>query len=137
MAYWLLKTEPSAYSVRDLERDRATTWNGITNPAALKNIRAMALGDGCLVYHTGDEKACVGLASVARTAFPDPASGDEKRPVFEVRFKRRLLKPVSLATLKSYVAFKDSPLVRQGRLSVVPITPQQWNAILALADTRD
>ncbi|HEV8321257.1 MAG TPA: EVE domain-containing protein [Myxococcota bacterium] len=135
MAYWLLKTEPSAYSVADLERDRLTTWDGVANPAALKNLRGMQKDDLCVLYHTGDEKAAVGIASVARSAYPDPATGDDKRPVVDLRFKRRLHRPVPLATLKSYVAFKDSPLVRQGRLSVVPLTDIQWDAILSLADS--
>jgi len=135
MAYWLLKTEPGAYSLDDFERDRNTTWDGITNPAALKNLRDMAKGDACVVYHTGEERAAVGIALVARTAYADPASGDPKRPVVDLRFRKRFLRPVTLAVLKSYAAFKDSPLVRQGRLSVVPLSDAQWSALLALADT--
>ena len=136
MAYWLLKTEPTAYSIEDLERDRTTTWNGINNPTALKNLREMGKEDGCILYHTGNEKAAVGIATVLKTAYPDPATGDAKHPVVDLKFRRRLSKPVPLSSLKSFVAFKDSPLVKQGRLSVVPLSELQWSAILALADTR-
>ena len=134
MPQWLLKTEPGTYSISDLERDRTTTWEGISNPQAVKYLRQMAANDVCLIYHTGNERAVVGMATVARTAYPDPATGDADQPVVDIRFKKRLLRPVPLASLKSYVAFKDSPLVRQGRLSVVPLTELQWNAIVALAE---
>ena len=129
MPQWLLKTEPGSYSISDLERDRTTTWEGISNPQAVKYLRQMATNDPCLIYHTGDERAVVGLATVARAAY-----GSADQPVVDIRFKKRLLRPVPLASLKSYVAFKDSPLVRQGRLSVVPLTDLQWNAIVALAE---
>jgi len=126
---WLLKTEPSSYGYDDLERDRRTTWDGVTNPVALRNLRAMKEGDAALIYHTGDEKAVVGTALVARPAYPDPKSKDPRRVVVDLTAGGRLPRPVTLAEIKAMAAFRDSPLVRQGRLSVVPLTKEQWNAL--------
>lgn len=125
---WLLKTEPSAYSWDDLERDGRACWDGVTNPAALKNLRAMQPDERVVVYHTGDEKAAVGLARVVRAAYPDPA-GASKLVVVDIAPERRLTAPVTLAALKASALFADSPLVRQGRLSVVPLTAAQFAAI--------
>ena len=126
---WLLKTEPSAYSYADLERDRRTAWDGVTNPVALKNLRAMKAGDEAFVYHTGDEKAVVGTARVARAAYPDPKRDDPKLVVVDIEATGTLARPVSLGEIKAMAGFADSPLVRQGRLSVVPLTREQWKAI--------
>ena len=126
---WLLKTEPSAYSYDRLEGDGRTVWDGVTNPVALKNLRAMKAGDRVIVYHTGDEKAAVGIADVVREAYPDPKQKDPKLVVVEIESVARLRRPVPLAELKALAVFKDSPLVRQGRLSVVPLTGAQWKAI--------
>ena len=126
---WLLKTEPGTYSYDDLERERVTTWDGVTNPVALRNLRAMRKGDAAFVYHTGDEKAVVGVAEVTRPAYPDPEKDDERLVVVDLRARRRLPRPVSLAEIKTLRVFADSPLVRQGRLSVVPLTAAQWKAI--------
>ena len=126
---WLLKTEPSAYGYADLERERRAVWDGVTNPVALKNLRAMAAGDEAFIYHTGDEKAVVGTARVARAAYPDPKKGDPRLVVVDVEARGRLKTPVTLAEIKALPAFADSPLVRQGRLSVVPLTPAQWKAV--------
>lgn len=126
---WLLKTEPSAYSYDQLERDGRTVWDGVTNPVALKNLRAMKAGDRAIVYHTGDEKAAVGIADVVRQAYPDPKQKDPKLVVVEIKPVARLRRPVSLAELKALTVFEGSPLVRQGRLSVVPLTAAQWRAI--------
>jgi len=128
-AVWLLKTEPSAYSHADLERDGRTAWDGVTNPVALKNLRAMKVGDLAFVYHTGDEKAVVGTARVVRAAYPDPKRGDPRLVAVDIEATGRLARPVSLAEIKATAAFADSPLVRQGRLSVVPLTREQWTAI--------
>ena len=133
MAYWLFKTEPSTYSFDTLERDGRAVWDGVTNPVALKNLRAAQPGDGVLLYHTGDERAAVGLAEIARAAYPDPKAKDERLVVVDILPKRRLTRPVALAEIKSHAAFRDSPLVRQGRLSVVPLTAPQWAALQALA----
>jgi predicted RNA-binding protein with PUA-like domain len=118
---WLLKTEPSEYSFADLQRDQQTRWDGITNPQALKNMRAAKKGETVVIYHTGGERAAVGLAEIAR----------EGEPV-EVKAKKPLKKPVDLATFKADKAFQDSPLVKQGRLSFVPLTDAQLARILEL-----
>lgn len=120
---WLLKTEPGAYSYEDLEREGQTRWDGVTNPVALRNLRAMKIGDRVVVYHTGAEKAAVGLAEVTRAAYPDPK--DRRFPVVDIAARGRLPRPVTLAEIKAMPVFADSPLVRQGRLSVVPLTDEQ------------
>jgi predicted RNA-binding protein with PUA-like domain len=128
---WLLKTEPSVYGYDDLERDGHAVWDGVKNPMALKNLRGMSAGDLAFLYHTGDVKAVVGVAEVTRAAYPDPKakSKDTKLVVVDLKPLRRLPKDVPLGTLKAMSLFADSPLVRQGRLSVVPLTAAQWKAI--------
>ena len=127
---WLLKTEPSAYSYDDLERDGRARWDGVMNPVALRNLAAMKEGDRVLVYHTGKEKAVVGLAVVTRTAYPAKAA-QPRLLVVDVEPRGRLQRPVPLAELKALAVFAESPLVRQGRLSVVPLTAAQWQAALS------
>jgi predicted RNA-binding protein with PUA-like domain len=126
---WLLKTEPDAYSYGDLERDGETTWDGVTNPVALKNLREMKAGDRVIVYHTGDERSAVGIAKVAKGPYPDPKSGNPKRVVVDLVPVAALKTPVTLAEIKALAIFANSPLVRQGRLSVVPLDAAQWKAI--------
>lgn len=126
---WLLKTEPSVYSYGDLEREGKTAWDGVTNPVALRNMREMQAGDRAFVYHTGDEKAAVGIAEVVRAAYPDPKRSNSKLVVVDLRPVERLGRPVSLAEIKAMAVFAQSPLVRQGRLSVVPLTAAQWRVI--------
>lgn len=132
-AAWLLKTEPGAYSFDDLVRDKKTVWDGITNPVALRNLREMKAGDRAVIYHTGDEKRAVGFARVARAAYPDPKKDHERLVVVDLEAGKALPRPVTLAELKSAKAFSESPLVRQGRLSVVPLTGKQLDALEALA----
>ena len=127
---WLLKTEPGEYSYDDLEREGEGRWDGVANPVALRNLRAMKKGDRLLVYHTGDEKAAVGLAEVVREAYPDPKAKGGKLVVVDVAPVARLARPVTLAEIKAMQEFAESPLVRQGRLSVVPLTAAQWKAVL-------
>ena len=127
---WLLKTEPGAYSYADLERERRAVWDGVKNPVALRNLRAMKRGERAIVYHTGDEKAAVGVAEIVREAYPDPKASDERLLVVELAARRRLDPPVTLAQIKASALFKDSPLVRQGRLSVVPLTAAQWKTLV-------
>ena len=122
---YLLKTEPGAYSFADLERDAQTVWDGVTNPVALKNLREMKAGDRLIIYHTGDEKTAVGTASVVSV---DPA--DPHNPVVKIKAGHAIKKPVSLAEMKANPLFADSPLMRQGRLSVVPLTEKQYKAIV-------
>jgi predicted RNA-binding protein with PUA-like domain len=131
MAYWLLKTEPSTYSFDDLRRDGKTRWDGITNPVALKHLRSAAVGDVAFVYHTGGEKSAVGTAKIVRAAYPDPK--DAKLAVVDLAADAPLARPVTLAELKAEPLFADSPLVRQGRLSFVPLTDAQARRLLALA----
>ncbi len=132
-AAWLLKTEPGTYGFDDLVRDRKTVWDGITNPVALRNLRAMRAGDRVVIYHTGDEKRAVGFARVTRTAYPDPKRGDERLLVVDLEAGAALARPVTLGELKSEKVFAESPLARQGRLSVVPLTRQQLATLEALA----
>jgi predicted RNA-binding protein with PUA-like domain len=129
LAMWLLKTEPSSFSFADLERAGGAAWDGVKNPAALKNLRAMQKGDRALVYHTGDEKAVVGVAEVTREAYPDPKSRNPRLVVVDLRPLRRLARAISLAEIRALPAFADSPLVKQARLSVVPLTAAQWKAL--------
>ena len=133
MAYFLLKTEPSVYSYSTLEHTRRTVWDGVANPTALRNLRAAEVGDEVLIYHTGEEKAAVGRARVVKNAYPDPkAKSDEKSRalVIDIEAAGALAKPVTLAKIKQSDLFAESPLVTQGRLSVVPLTAAQWKAIL-------
>jgi predicted RNA-binding protein with PUA-like domain len=132
MAYWLLKTEPGSYAFADLQREGRTAWTGVKNPTAQKHLRAMKAGDRAAVYHTGDEKAAVGVAEVARAAYPDPGGGGALSCV-DLTPVEPLPAPVALAALKAHPAFEGSPLVSQGRLSVVPLDAAQWKALLALA----
>jgi predicted RNA-binding protein with PUA-like domain len=126
---WLLKTEPGAYSYDDLEREGRTRWDGVSNPTALKNIRGMKAGDRAFLYHTGGEKAVVGRVAVVKEPYPDPEAKNEKLVVVDIEPRGRLARPVTLAEIKALPVFADSPLVRQGRLSVVPLTAKQWRAL--------
>jgi len=130
---WLLKTEPSEYGYDDLEKEGRARWDGVSNPAALRNIREMKEGDRVVIYHTGREKSAVGLAEVVKAAYPDPRWKGGKLVVVDVEARGRLGRPVSLAEIKALSEFAESPLVRQGRLSVVPLTAAQWKAIEAQA----
>ena len=131
-AHWILKTEPTTYSFERLTKDRRTVWDGVSNPLALKHLGEMAVGDQVLIYHTGDEKAAVGLARVVRAAYPDPKAKDPKLVVVELEAGHPLAKPVTLAAVKADPAFADLALVRMGRLSVVPVKPEQWKRLLAM-----
>jgi predicted RNA-binding protein with PUA-like domain len=131
MSYWLLKTEPSTYSFADLVKAKETRWDGIENPAALKLMKSAVAGDRCLVYHTGDEKSAIGECEIIKPAYPDPKNA--RLVVIDVRAGKPLKKPISLAIIKRDKLFADSPLVRQGRLSFVPLTDAQWKRIHELA----
>jgi predicted RNA-binding protein with PUA-like domain len=132
MSHWILKTEPSTYSFDDLVKQKTAVWDGVKNPLALKHLRGMQPGDEVLIYHTGDEKAAVGLARVTRAAYPDPKLKDPKLVVVDLKAGARLQTPVLLATIKADPVFKDLALVRMGRLSVVPATAAQWQRLLRL-----
>ncbi len=132
MAYWLLKTEPSEYAWADLVRDGTTAWTGVSNPQAQANLKAMRRGDRVVVYHSG-EKQAVGVAEVVREAYPDP-DGNGSRVCVDVRAVEPLAAPVPLEQLKLEPAFDGSALLRQGRLSVVPLAPAEWRDLNALAE---
>lgn len=127
----MLKTEPTEYAYPDLVRDRRTRWEGVSNPVALKHLRAMQEGDDALIYHTGKEKALVGLARVVGAPYPDP--GNPKLVVVDVAPVEPLPRAVTLAEIKNEPAFADLGLVRVPRLSVVPVEPAQWRRMLAMA----
>jgi len=118
---YLLKTEPSTYSFADLERDKTTTWDGISNPVALKNLARMKPGERLVIYHTGDEKAAVGTATVVSVD-----ASDQRNPQVKIKVGKSLSKAVTLAEAKASDVFSESPLVRQGRLSVVPLNSRQY-----------
>jgi len=132
MSYWILKTEPSTYSFDDLAKQKTAVWDGVKNPLALKHLGTMQPGDDVLIYHTGDEKAVVGLARVTKAAYPDPKLKNPKLVVVDLKAGARLPTPVTLATIKADPAFKDLALVRMGRLSVVPAAAAQWQRLLRL-----
>jgi predicted RNA-binding protein with PUA-like domain len=121
---YLLKTEPTVYSFADLQREKTTIWDGVTNPVAVKNLRGMKPGDKLVIYHTGDEKSAVGTAAVVSLETSDP-----RNPQVKINVGKPLAKPVTLAEMKSNKLFADSPLVRQGRLSVVPLTEAQYKLL--------
>ena len=135
MNTWLLKTEPADYSFADLERDGRAVWDGVSNNAALKHIRSVRKGDEALVYHTGDERQAVGLARVVSDPYPDRAADDPRLVVFDLVPLRRLARPVTLAEVKADPAFAGFDLVRQPRLSVMPVPPALWRLLLSLAGT--
>jgi predicted RNA-binding protein with PUA-like domain len=121
---YLLKTEPTEYSFADLQRDVATIWDGVSNPVALRNLRGMQSGDRLIIYETADHKTAVGTATVLSVDASNP-----KSPQVKIKAGKALPKPVSLAQIKANPLFTDSPLVRQGRLSVVPLTSAQYKAL--------
>lgn len=134
MRHWLVKSEPDTYSYSDLERDGVGTWDGVRNHAAAANLRAMEEGDELLFYHSNEGKAVVGIAKVTRTAFPDVTDPTGRFVAVEVVPVRPLKSPVTLETMKMTPALADMTILRQGRLSVSPISAGEWRAILALGD---
>ena len=133
---WIAKTEPSSYSWAELERDGRTVWDGVKNAQALIHLRAMREGDQVLVYHSGDEKALVGLARVARGPYADPKLNDPKLVVVDLEAVRTLSRPVTLAAIKGSGKFAALALVRQGRLSVMPVSGVEWKGLMKLAGER-
>jgi len=133
MARFLVKTEPSTYSFADLERDKRTIWDGVSNPAALKHLSTIQKGDTVIIYHTGDEKQAVGLATAASDAYPDPKFKDPKRPVVDLTADRALPEPVTLAQVKADVVLKGTELARLPRLSVMPFSEPHFQRLLKLA----
>ena len=133
MSYWLLKTEPGTYSFQDLERDGVTTWDGVSNNLALKHLREMSKGDLAFVYHTGTEKAVVGIAEIVSDPFPDPAKKDPRLVVVRLKAKKPLRTPVPLSAVRERREFRAFPLVRLPRLSVMPVAPAEWKLLTGMS----
>jgi predicted RNA-binding protein with PUA-like domain len=133
---YLFKTEPTEYSYADLARDKRTAWNGISNALALIHLRRVKKGDTIVIYHSGAEKRAVGIATAASDPYPDPALADPKRVVVDLRPVRKLAQPVPLAVFKSDAGLKSVELVRNSRLSVMPLTAAQLERLLELAGAR-
>lgn len=133
MANWLFKTEPGDYSYADLEHDGGTCWDGIKNNWALKNLRQVRTGDQALIYHTGKDKAVVGVAKAVSDPYPDPQRDDPRLVVVDVEPVRALSRPVTLAEVKADHEFAEFGLVRFSRLAVMPVSPQLWKRLLEMA----
>jgi predicted RNA-binding protein with PUA-like domain len=133
VAYWLLKTEPDCYSWDNLTRDGKAVWDGVSNALALKHIRSMNKGDLALIYHTGDERAVVGVAEVTSAPYADPKASDERLAVVDLKPIEKLAHPVTLDIMKSDPAFAGFDLLRISRLSVVPVPQKMWQRIEALS----
>jgi predicted RNA-binding protein with PUA-like domain len=136
LSHWLVKSEPGTYSWDDLVRDRKTRWDGVRNAQARNNLQAMGVGDLVLYYHSGDDKQIVGVAKVVKAAYPDPTTDDERWVVVDLASVKALRAPVALADVKRDAALAEIALVRQGRLSVMPIAPRAFARILALGKTQ-
>ena len=130
---WLFKSDPETYSFRDLEREGKTVWDGVSNNLALKHLRSVGKGDSVLIYHTGEERAIVGVAEVLSVAYPDPKQKDPRLVVVDIKAVKSLRRPVSLDEIKQQPSLKDFALVRLPRLSVMPVSDSQWTELLALA----
>ena len=131
--YWILKTDADTYAFDQLVRDRRTVWDGVSNALALRHIRSMAKGDQVFIYHSGDDKALVGLARVVSDPYLDPKAKDPKLYVVEVEAGDQLARPVTLAEVKADPAFADLGLVRMSRLSVIPVPAGQWKRLLEMS----
>jgi predicted RNA-binding protein with PUA-like domain len=133
---WILKTDADVYPFEQLEREHRAVWDGVSNPVALRHIRSMAEGDPLMIYHSGATKEIVGLARVVSAPYPDPKHPDGKLTVVEIEAGRRLPQTVSLKTIKAEPALADLALVRQPRLSVIPVPEPQWNRLLTMGGLR-
>lgn len=130
---WLLKSDPESYSFADLEREGQTCWDGVSNNLALKHLRSMHRGDTALIYHTGEERAIVGMAELVSDPYPDPKQKDSRLVVVDLKAGKPLPHPVSLEEIKRQAALKDFELVRLPRLSVMPVSESQWKILMDLA----
>ena len=133
MNSWLFKTDPETYSWNDLTKTKKEVWDGVSNNLALKHLRSVEKGDQILIYHSGDDKAIVGLAEAVSDSYSDPKQKDEKLAVVEIESVEPLKKPVTLAEIKANPKFKSWELVRMSRLSVMPVSQDQWKEILRLS----
>ena len=133
MNYWLCKQEPSSYNFDSLESEKTTSWDDVHNYLAIKHINSMEKGDLAFFYHSGDEKQIVGIMEITSTAYPNPKEKNPKFVTIDVKYKKRLKRPVTLAEMKTNKKFKDWELLRISRLSVMPVTSQIWNEILGIS----
>lgn len=133
MAYWLVKSEPSAYSWDDLVKEKQTCWSGVRNYAARLHLRNMKKGDEVLFYHSNEGTDIVGIAKVAKESYKDPTTDDDRWVAVDLKPHKKLKSPVSLATIKKDKRLSDMALVRIGRLSVQPVTEKEWSAVMELA----
>ena len=133
MAYWLVKSEPSVYSYEQLAKDKETRWDGIRNYAARNHLKSMKKGDEVLFYHSNEGLDIVGIAKVAKEFYPDPASADDAWVVVDLKAHKRLKNPVSLSQIKADKGLSNMALVRIGRLSVQPVSDDEWKVIMELA----
>ncbi len=131
--YWLLKSDPEEYSYDDLERDGKTVWDGVTNNLALQHMRQIKKGDALIIYHTGTEKAIVGLAEATSNPYPDPQAASDKIVALNIKAKRRARRPILLAEIKERSEFAGFALVRLPRLSVMPVSATEWATIAQMA----
>lgn len=136
MAYWLIKSEPSTYSWEQLAKDKQAVWDGVRNYAARNHLKAMKKGDELFFYHSNEGVEIVGIAKVAREYYPDPTAEGDTWVVVDVKPVRKLKTPVSLADIKANKRLKEMALVRLGRLSVQPVTEQEWQIVLEMAGER-
>lgn len=134
MAHWLIKSEPSVYAWSHLVKDKKTSWTGVRNAQAAINLKAMKAGDRCFFYHSNDGKEIVGIAEVVKAAYPDPTDKDGKAVTVDVKAVEPIRKPVTLAAIKGEPRLKEFGLVRQSRLSVVPVSAEQWKIILKMSE---
>jgi predicted RNA-binding protein with PUA-like domain len=135
MAHWLLKSEPSAYSWDQLVKEKHTSWTGVRNPQASLNLKAMKPGDRCFFYHSGEGKEIVGIAEVIKSAYPDPTDKAGKAVTVDIKAIKPVKQPVTLAAIKADSTFKDFKLVRQSRLSVVPVSDEHWKLLTKMSGT--
>ena len=133
MAYWLIKSEPSAYAWEQLVKDKKTSWTGVRNAQASINLKAMKIGDRCFFYHSNEGKEIVGIAEVVKAAYPDPTDEEGKSVTVDVKAVEPVERFVTLAEIKAEPKLRDFGLVRQSRLSVVPVSDEQWKLILKMS----
>jgi predicted RNA-binding protein with PUA-like domain len=132
VAFWILKSEPSTYSYEDLVKEGKTVWDGVHNPQALMNIRSMKKGDLAFFYHSGEGKCIVGIAEIVSSPYPDPKQKDPKLAVIEIAPKKKVNHEITLSDIKATKMFSELKLVRQPRLSVIPVPPEMWKALLRM-----
>jgi predicted RNA-binding protein with PUA-like domain len=135
MAYWLMKSEPGAWSWEDQVRDGVAEWDGVRNHQAANNMKAMKVGDRCFFYHSVSEKSVVGIVEVVRLYYPDPTDPSGRFGMVDVKALRAMTRPVSLAEIKAEPRLADLPLIRQSRLSVLPVPAAQWRIICKMGET--